>query len=119
MPRSDAKFEIGALVRRGSEQFPTVRATRDTGDGNMEMDDDFMGEIEFDLSAEQGRIVSRAISLAANMDEDEFRAVNPLLAIMQWWEASVPDSEKRKESPEASLAEACRRFLLAHGDTAS
>ena len=43
----------------------------------MDMDDDFMGEIEFDLSAEQGRIVSRAISLASTMDDDAFRAVLP------------------------------------------
>ena len=85
----------------------------------MDMDDDFMGEIEFDLSAEQGRIVSRAISLASTMEDDEFRTVNPLIAIMQWWEAHVPESEKLRESPEASLAEACRRFLLAHGQAAS
>ena len=36
----------------------------------MDMDDDdFMGEIEFDLSPEQEVIVSRAISLAADSDE--------------------------------------------------
>jgi hypothetical protein len=85
----------------------------------MDMDDDFMGEIEFDLSAEQGRIVSRAINLASTMADDEFRAVNPLIAIMQWWEANVPESEKQRESPEAALAEACRRFLLAHGEVGS
>jgi hypothetical protein len=84
----------------------------------MDMDDDFMGEIEFDLSAEQGRIVSRAISLASTMDGDAFRAVNPLIAIMQWWEANVPETEKLRGSPEASLAEACRWFLLAHGEVA-
>jgi hypothetical protein len=81
----------------------------------MEMDDDdFMGEIEFDLSPEQGQIVSRAISLAATLDNDEFRSVNPLIAIMQWWERNVPEAEKVQGSAEASLAEACRRYLLAH-----
>ena len=55
-------------------------------------------------------------SLAASTDDDEFRAVNPLIAIMQWWEANVPEAEKLRGSPEASLAEACRRFLLAHGE---
>lgn len=82
----------------------------------MDMDDDdFMGEIEFDLSSEQGEIVSRAITLASSMEEDEFRSVNPLLAIMQWWEANVPDAEKLAGPPEATLVEACRKYLLANG----
>ena len=53
----------------------------------MEMDDDdFIGNIEFNLTQEQGEIVQRAIDLAAGADEDEFIKVNPLIAIMQWWE---------------------------------
>jgi hypothetical protein len=76
-------------------------------------DDDFMGDIEFELTQEQGAIVRRAIELASNAD-DEFMMVNPLIAIMQWWESNVPDSEKLRGSPEATLAEACRLYVLAH-----
>jgi hypothetical protein len=79
----------------------------------MDMDDDFMGEIEFDLSPEQEDIVSRAISLAADSD-DAFRNINPLIAILQWWQINVDDNEKVKGSPETILADACRRFVLAH-----
>jgi hypothetical protein len=49
----------------------------------MEMDDDFMGEVEFDLSPEQGEVVSRAISLAASLRGDDFTHINPLIVIMQ------------------------------------
>ena len=80
----------------------------------MDMDDDFIGAIEFNLSAEQGEIVRRAIEVAASSGSDEFRTTNPLIAIMQWWEANVPEGEKLRGSPEATLALACRRFLLAH-----
>ena len=80
----------------------------------MDMDDDFMGEIEFDLSPEQKKIVSRAIDLAAASQDDAFRATNPLIAIMQWWEANVAEDDRRGGSPESTLAEACRRFVLAH-----
>jgi hypothetical protein len=80
----------------------------------MDMDDDdFMGNIEFDLTPEQGRIVSRAIDLASR-DQDAFRITNPLISIMQWWETHVPEAEKRRGSPEGTLAEACRLFVLAH-----
>jgi hypothetical protein len=77
-------------------------------------DDDFMGEIEFDLSAEQRAIVSRAINLASHDQDDEFRITNPLISIMQWWETNVAEADKLKGPPEAVLAEACRRFVLAH-----
>jgi len=77
-------------------------------------DDDFMGEIEFDLSPEQKKIVSRAINLASNSEDDAFRANNPLISIMQWWETNVAEAEKPKGPPETSLAEACRLFVLAH-----
>ena len=84
----------------------------------MDMDDDFIGEIEFDLSPEQGELVSRAIGVAAKSKEDEagdeFAALNPLIAIMRWWETHVPESERPPGSPETKLVEACRRFLLAH-----
>jgi hypothetical protein len=80
----------------------------------MDMDDDFMGEIEFDLAHDQGEIVRRAIELAAKLRSDEFDARNPLIAIMQWWEANVPEAEKLRATPEQTLTEACRRFLLAH-----
>jgi hypothetical protein len=77
-------------------------------------DDDFMGEIEFDLSPEQRKMVSRAINLASSNDGDAFRAINPLISIMQWWEANVAEGEKLRGSPETILAEACRLFVLAH-----
>ena len=84
----------------------------------MDMDDDFIGEIEFNLSAEQGEVVSRAIAIAASSPgdelEDEFTRINPLIAIMRWWQIHVPDHEKSRGSPEATLVDACRRFLLAH-----
>lgn len=80
------------------------------------MDDDFMGEIEFNLAPEQSEMVRRAINLASQIkDESEF--VNPLFSIMQWWENCVPEHEKRRESPEATLVEACRLFMLAHEET--
>jgi hypothetical protein len=79
----------------------------------MDMDDDFMGEIEFDLAPEQRKIVGRAINLASQ-DSDEFRMTNPLIAIMQWWDANVPDNEKAAGTPEETLTEACRRFVRAH-----
>jgi hypothetical protein len=77
-------------------------------------DDDFMGNPEFELTQEQGVIVQRAISLAAGAGDDEFMKINPLIAIMQWWESNVPDSEKLRSTPEATLAEACRLYVLAH-----
>lgn len=80
----------------------------------MDMDDDdFMGNIEFNLSVEQSQIVRRAIDIASK-DKDEFGGVNPLISIMQWWETHVPEAKKRRGSPEGTLAEACRLFVLAH-----
>ena len=82
----------------------------------MDMDDDdFMGLIEFNLSVEQRKIVSRAIN-RATADADAFAQTNPLIAIMQWWRESAADQAKIEGSPEAILAEACRRVLIAHGD---
>jgi hypothetical protein len=80
---------------------------------NMD-DDDFMGEIEFDLSPEQKTMVSRAIDLASNGEGDEFRVTNPLISIMQWWQTNVAEADRLKGSPETILAEACRLFVLAH-----
>jgi hypothetical protein len=80
----------------------------------MDMDDDdFMGEIEFDLSPEQAVIVNRAISVAATSD-DAFFSRNPLIAILQWWQANVGASDKTGAAPEVMLTDACRDFLLAH-----
>jgi hypothetical protein len=80
----------------------------------MDMDDDdFMGNIEFDLTLEQSKIVSRAIDLAS-AGQDAFGATNPLISIMQWWETYVPDAEKKRRSAESTLTEACRLFVLAH-----
>ena len=80
----------------------------------MEMDDDdFLGNIEFNLTPEQGEVVRRAIDLASN-DPDAFQRTNPLIAIMQWWETNISASEKVRGSPEVTLAEACRLFVLAH-----
>ena len=83
----------------------------------MEMDDDdFMGEIEFDLSPEQQKIVSRAVTLASEMggDGNEFIKTNPLISIMQWWETEGTKSVRAGDAPEATLAEICRQFLLSH-----
>jgi len=81
----------------------------------MDMDDDFIGEIEFDLSPEQGAIVTRAIGLASASRTDEFGAINPLIAIMQWWEANRPEGDVVGGSPEGTLVEACRRYIATHG----
>lgn len=80
----------------------------------MDMDDDFMGEIEFNLTPEQGRVVRRAISLASSSRSDEFRALNPLIAIMQWWEANGAERNESEASPEGTLVEVCRRYIAAH-----
>ncbi len=83
----------------------------------MDMDDDdFMGEIEFDLSPEQQKIVSRAITLASEskVDGDEFMKTNPLISIMQWWEENGAEAGKSGQSPEVTLAEVCRQFILVH-----
>ena len=78
----------------------------------MDMDDDFMGEVEFDLTAQQQEIVSRAIDLASR-SEDQFSRLNPLIAIMQWWEKNA-DQDELTGSPEARLAKACQKFLRFH-----
>jgi hypothetical protein len=80
----------------------------------MDMDDDFMGEIEFNLTPQQGQIVRQAIELASRSDDDEFRAVNPLIAIMQWWQTNSTDEDLVKGSPEGTLVQACRRYIAAH-----
>jgi hypothetical protein len=81
----------------------------------MDMDDDdFMGPVGFDLTPDQRELVSRAIDLAASRRDDEFGAVNPLIAIMQWWETNLPMADRPRGAPEAILAEACRAFVLAH-----
>jgi hypothetical protein len=77
-------------------------------------DDDFMGEIEFNLSPEQGAIVTRAVTLASNTESDEFGAGNPLIAIIQWFEAHRAEGDVIKGSPEGTLVEACRRYIAAH-----
>jgi len=80
----------------------------------MDMDDDFIGNIEFNLTPEQSEIVSRAIDLASE-DKDTFRNTNPLISIMHWWNTHVPAFQKlRESSPERTLTEACRLFILAH-----
>lgn len=77
----------------------------------MEMDDDFMGEVEFNLTAEQGSIVNRAVELASQED-DTFSVTNPLISIMQWWATNLPEPERRGVSPEQTLTEACRLYVL-------
>ena len=80
----------------------------------MEMDDDFLGEVEFDLSSEQGEVVNRAIGLAASRRGDDFAHINPLIVIMQWWQANGSDAERVGGTPEARLTEACRRYIAAN-----
>jgi hypothetical protein len=76
-------------------------------------DDDFIGNVEFDLSPEQAEIVNRAISLAAKSG-DSFRNINPLISILQWWQANQGEDDKVNGPPEAVLTDACRQFLQAH-----
>ena len=80
----------------------------------MDMDDDFIGNIEFNLTPEQSEIVNRAIDLASEDKDDTFRSTNPLISIMHWWDTHVPEFQKLRESPEGTLTEACRLFILAH-----
>jgi len=80
----------------------------------MEMDDDFMGEIEFALSPEQSDVVNRAVNVASSLQSDDFAHINPLIAIVQWWQTHVPETERAGTTPEARLAEACKRYLAAH-----
>lgn len=83
----------------------------------MDMDDDFIGEIGFNLSPGQADLVSRAISVASQTrGDDDFVQINPLIAIMTWWKAHAPN-DQAGSSPETTLVEACRRFLLAHETT--
>jgi hypothetical protein len=79
----------------------------------MDMDEDFMGEVEFSLTVEQSQIVSRAIDIASRQ-ADAFQVINPLISIMQWWQSSRPEAERHDSSPELVLVEACRSFVLAH-----
>ena len=80
----------------------------------MDMDDDFIGKIEFNLSPEQADLVSRAIGVASNLrSDDDFIQINPLIAIMGWWKAHSPGAAI-SNSPETILVEACREFLIAH-----
>jgi hypothetical protein len=84
----------------------------------MDMDDDdFIGELEFDLTPEQNAIVRKAIALASAANGDDFMTTNPLIAIMQWWETHVPDEQKLRGSTEGTLAEACRGYVVAHEKT--
>jgi hypothetical protein len=76
-------------------------------------DDDFIGSVEFDLSPEQAEIVNRAISLAAKSG-DSFRNINPLISILQWWQANQSEDDKVNGPPEVVLTDACRQFLQAH-----
>jgi hypothetical protein len=80
----------------------------------MDMDDDFVGTLEFDLSAPDAELVNRAISLAAQKPGDGFAQINPLIAIMRWWQTQAHGNAVTPISPEKKLVEACRAFLLAH-----
>ena len=80
----------------------------------MDMDDDFVGTLEFDLSAHDAEVVNRAISLAAQNPGDGFAQINPLIAIMRWWQTQADRNAVTPISPEKTLVEACRAFLLAH-----
>jgi hypothetical protein len=80
----------------------------------MDMDDDFIGTLEFDLSVEDAQLVNMAISLAAQSAGDGFAQINPLISIMRWWQTRPRADAVAPISPEKTLVEACRRFLLAH-----
>ena len=76
----------------------------------MDMDDDFMGEIEFNLTPEQSEIVSRAIDLASR-DNDEFQFINPLISIMQWWQRY---SARRRKTRRIAGSDARRGLPVVH-----
>jgi hypothetical protein len=44
--------------------------------------------------------------------------MNPLIAIMRWWQTHVPENERRCGSSEAALVNACRRYLAEHDGAA-
>ena len=78
----------------------------------MDMDDDFIGEIEFDLSPEQADLVSRAIGVASNLrSDDDFIQVNPLIAIMGWWKAHRRSCQSRS-SPKRHWSKRVANFSL-------
>jgi hypothetical protein len=80
----------------------------------MDMDDDFVGTLEFDLSTHDAELVNRAISLAAQNPGEGFARINPLIAIMRWWQTQAHGNAVTPISPEKTLVEACRAFLLAY-----
>ena len=59
--------------------------------------------------------MNRAITLASSLRDDDFAHINPLIMIMQWWQANVPEAERATGSAEARLADACKRFIAANG----
>lgn len=73
-----------------------------------------MGDIEFAPSPEQQEIVNRAIEIASSRIGDEFANINPLIAIMQWSQANLPESVREGDTPEARLTAVCRRFIAEH-----
>lgn len=79
-------------------------------------DEDFLGEIEFDLSPDQQKIVSCAITLASEVggSDDEFIKTNPLISILQWWQINGTRSGNPSDAPEVKLVEICRQFVLSH-----
>jgi hypothetical protein len=79
------------------------------------MDADFMDEIEFDFSPEQGELLNRAITLASIQKEDDFAGFNPLIAILEWWQMNVPEDQRKGVSAESRLVEACKSYLAARG----
>ncbi|MGI9386802.1 MAG: hypothetical protein ACR2OX_05180 [Methyloligellaceae bacterium] len=83
---------------------------------DMDMDDDFIGEIEFNLDPAQGELVNQAIELAAALQGDDFAAINPLITIMQWWETNVPEKQNMHTTADETLVEACKSFIAAHKD---
>jgi hypothetical protein len=85
----------------------------------MDMDDDFASPPEFNLSEAQKDTVQRAVSIAVKVwtdipDADDFAAFNPLIVILEWWKANVPEDERATGSPETILADACACFVAAH-----
>ena len=55
------------------------------------------GKVGRDLTIEEGYATARAVALS-----------------MRWWQTHVPENERLCGSPEATLVDACRRFVLAH-----
>ena len=89
-------------------------SARDTSHNIIEVDALIVGAGAAGMAAALVGAIELASKSPGEEAGGEFARINPLIAIMRWWQIHVPDYEKSRGSPESTLVEACRRFLLAH-----